>query len=131
MPNNDKKDISKSIKLLNDLSKYDNAQSIVCVNGYIIAIEAVEGTDSLLMRAASIREKIKQIDNKAGLLIKIPKKNKSKLVDLPVIGVKTLKLVKKANLNGVAINPKYTIIHNKKNFLSFAYSNNLKIYSVI
>ena len=28
MPNNDKKDISKSIKLLNDLSKYDNAQSL-------------------------------------------------------------------------------------------------------
>ncbi len=129
--NNDKYDISKSIKLLNDLSKYDNAQSIVCVNGYIIAIEAAEGTDSLLIRAASIRKKIKQIGNKSGLLIKIPKKNQSKLVDLPVIGIKTLKLVKKANLNGVAINPKYTIIHNKKSFLSFANSNNLKIYSVI
>tara|TARA_A100001035_G_scaffold273747_1_gene264692 strand:- start:864 stop:1685 length:822 start_codon:yes stop_codon:yes gene_type:complete len=131
MINNDKTDISKSIKLLNDLSKYDNAQSLVCVNGYIIAIEAAEGTDSLLVRSASIRRKIKQIDNKAGLLTKIPKKNQSKLVDLPVIGVKTLKLIKKANLNGLAINPKYTIIHNKKNFLAFAYSNNLKIYSVI
>ena len=131
IPSKIKVDIDKSIKLLDDLSKYDNAQSLVCVNGYIIAIEAAEGTDSLLIRSASVRRKIKQIDNKAGLLTKIPKKNQSKLVDLPVIGVKTLKLIKKANLNGLAINPKYTIIHNKKNFLAFAYSNNLKIYSVI
>ena len=71
----DKYDINKSQKLLNDLSKYDNAQSIVIVNGYI-AIEAVEGTDSLLKRAATLRKKLNHIDNKAGLLIKIPKKSK-------------------------------------------------------
>ena len=46
----DKQDFNKSIKLLNDLSKYDNAQSIVSINGYIISIEAAEGTDSMLTR---------------------------------------------------------------------------------
>ena len=72
---NDKKDKNKSIKLLNDLSKYDNAQSAVCINGYIMAIEAVEGTDSMLKRVISIRKNLNQLDIKAGILTKIPKKN--------------------------------------------------------
>ena len=125
------KDKNKSIKILNDLSKYDNAQSIVVINGYIISIEAAEGTDNLLKRTISIRMKLNQLEKKAGLLTKIPKIEQSKLVDLPVIGVNTLKLLKKANLNGIAINPKLTIIHNKEKFIKLARSYDLNIYNVL
>ena len=130
MINNDKTDISKSIKLLNDLSKYDNAQSLVMVNGYIIAIEAAEGTDSMLIRAANIRKKLNQSEHKAGILTKIPKKNQSKFIDLPVIGVRTIRLAKKVNLSGIAINPSFTIVHNKNKILKLAKENGLKIYNV-
>ena len=127
----DKKDVKKSIKLLNDLSKYDNAQSIVCIKGYILAIEAAEGTDNLLIRSAKIRKELGVIERKAGIITKIPKKNQSKLIDLPVIGEKTLRLIKKANLNGIAINPKLTIIHNKIRFLRLAKKYDLKIYNAL
>ena len=128
--NIDKEDKNKSIKLLNDLSKYDNAQSAVCINGYIIAIEAVEGTDSMLKRVVSVRKNLNQLDIKAGILTKIPKKNFSKLIDLPVIGLKTLRLLKKANLNGIAINARFTIIHNKSTFIKLARDYDIKIYNV-
>ncbi len=126
----DKKDILKSIKILNDLSKYDNAQSLVIINGYILAIEAAEGTDKLLMRTASIRKKLNQIMLKEGLLIKIPKKNQSKVVDLPVVGLKTLRLVHKANLKGIVINLEFTIIHEKEKFLNYVNEYKLKIYTI-
>ena len=118
------------MKILNDLSRYDNAQAIVIVNGYILAIEAAEGTDNLLKRTAAVRKKLKQLDRNAGFLVKIPKKNQSKLIDLPVIGLKTLILVKKANLRGIAINAKFTIIKNKDKILEYAKNNNLKIYNI-
>ena len=124
----DKIDLNKSINLLNDLSKYDNAQSIVCINGYIIAIEAAEGTDNLLKRVVSVRKQLGEIDTKAGLLTKLPKKNQSKLVDLPVVGPKTIELAKKANLNGIAVNERLTIVHNKLEFLKLANYYDLKIY---
>ena len=129
--NQDRIDGDKSVKILNSLSKYDNAQSIVVVNGYILAIEAAEGTDKLLTRTVSIRKSLDQIQFKCGLLVKIPKKNQSKYIDLPVIGVKTLKLIKKANLNGILINHRFTLIHNKPKFLEYAQNNNLKIYSLL
>ena len=126
----DKRDIAKSVNILNALSKYDNAQSLVCVNGHIIGIEAVEGTDELLKRSYVLRKKYNNIKNKIGILTKIPKKNQSKLIDLPVIGPKTLTLIKKSNLNGLAINRKYTIIENKHKTLKLLKDLNLRIYDV-
>ena len=128
--NSDKIDIAKSRKILNDLSKYDNAQSMVSVNGYIIAIEAAEGTDNLLRRVVSVRKNLDQINHKAGVLTKLPKKNQSKLVDLPVIGPKTLKLVKMANLNGIAIDPNYTMLYKKDEIKNLSRKLDIKIYSI-
>ena len=127
-PNNDAIDVNKSRKLLNEISKFDNAQAVVCVSGYIIAIEAAEGTDNLLNRVFDVRKDLNQLKFKAGILAKIPKKSQSKLVDLPVIGLSTLRLIKKANLNGIAIYPKYTLVHEKRKVLQYAKKYELKIY---
>ena len=100
------------------------------MNGYILAIEAAEGTDDLLKRTAIVRKKLKQLELNAGFLVKIPKKNQSKLIDLPVIGLKTLNLVKKANLSGIAINAKFTIIKNKIKFMKLAREYSINIYNI-
>ena len=126
--NRDAIDVDKSKKLLNEISKFDNAQAVVCVSGYIIAIEAAEGTDNLLNRVFDVRKNLNQLKFKAGILVKIPKKSQSKLVDLPVIGLNTLRLIKKANLNGIAIYPKHTLIHEKRKVLQYAKKYELKIY---
>ena len=60
----------------------------------------------------------------------MPKKNQSKLIDLPVIGLKTLNKVNKANLNGIAINSNLTMIDRKDLFLRKAYEYDLKIYDI-
>ncbi len=123
-------DIKKSSDLLDVLSKYDNAQSVVCAGGYIIAIEAVEGTDALLSRARLLRKDLDQIKIKAGFLVKKIKRNQSKLIDLPVVGPKTLKLIKKANLKGLAIDIKNTLIYKKEYFLRLAKEYDLIIYNI-
>lgn len=124
-------DIQKSINLLNALSKFDNAQSAVSVNGYIIAIEAAEGTDDLLRRVYKIRKEHNQLSYKSGFLTKKPKKYQSKLIDLPVIGPKTIKLINKAKLKGLAIDRMRTIVYRKTDVLKLIDEFNLKIYNII
>ncbi len=124
-------DIQKSNNLLNELSKFDNAQSVVCVNGYIIAIEAAEGTDDLLNRVFRLRKNLNQLDKKSGFLVKKPKKYQSKLVDLPVIGPKTIKLIRKANLKGLALDQSNTMIYKRDHVLKLIKQFKLKIYNVI
>lgn len=124
----EKEDIKKGKEILSALSKFDNAQSIVIEDGYILAIEAAEGTDQMLERVLKIRKKNKTIKEKKGVLVKIAKKNQSRLVDLPVLGPKTIDILSKANLASIALNPALTLILNKKDFISKAANENIDLF---
>ena len=123
-------DLKKSSDLLDALSEFDNAQSVVCAEGYIIAIEAVEGTDSLLNRSRRLRKDLGQLDRKSGFLVKKIKKSQSRFIDLPVVGPRTISLIKKANLKGLAIDIKNTLIYKKDDFLKLAKEYDLLIYDI-
>ena len=122
--NQDKNDIEKGFKILNSISKYDNAQSCIVSDGYVLAIEAVEGTDKMISRIRSIKKKISR-DLVEGCLIKIPKKNQNLNIDLPTVGVKTLDMMHKNKLNVLALRKEFTIVVEKKNFY-----RSLKKYSI-
>ena len=47
----------------------------------------------------------------SGMLVKFPKKNQSLDVDLPVIGPQTINLIYQANLKGIAVSSKFTMIY--------------------
>jgi DUF1009 family protein len=122
--NQDKKDIEKGVQILNSISQYDNAQSCVVLDGYILAIEAVEGTDKMISRIHSVKKKISR-DLIEGCLIKIPKKNQNLNIDLPTVGVKTLTMMYRNKINVLAIRKNLTIVVDKKKFYS-----SLKKYNI-
>ena len=130
-PNNRiKTDIKKGKSILLALSKFDNAQSIVIIDGYIIAIEAAEGTDQMLERVIQIRKRNKTINENKGVLIKMAKKNQSSILDLPVLGPKTIEIVAKANLASIALDPLSTLIFKKKTFLKKAAREKIDLFLV-
>ena len=123
-----KMDIKKGRDILIALSKFDNAQSIVIIDGYIHAIEAAEGTDQMLKRVIEIRKRNNTIHENKGVLIKMAKKNQSRLVDLPVLGPKTIEIVSKANLSSIALDPLSTLILNKETFLKKAKKESINLF---
>ena len=123
-----KMDIKKGRDILIALSKFDNAQSIVIIDGYIHAIEAAEGTDQMLKRVIEIRKKNKTIHENKGVLIKMAKKNQSRLVDLPVLGPKTIEIVSKANLSAIALDPLSTLVLNKETFIKKAKKESINLF---
>ena len=64
------------------------------------------------------------------LLVKKIKKNQSRFIDLPVVGPRTINLIKKANLKGLAIDIKNTLIYKKDDFLRLAKEYDLIIYDI-
>ena len=54
--NTDKSSISKGVRIIKSLSKFDIGQSVVINNGYVLAIEGPEGTDVTIKRIESNRE---------------------------------------------------------------------------
>ena len=45
---------------MDNLSKFDNAQGVVIDEGYILAIEAAEGTDNMLKRIINLNKNKKE-----------------------------------------------------------------------
>ena len=97
-PNNeDKIDIKKAITTLSRLGKYNFSQGVVVRNKKVVAIEGRDGTQKMLKRC-----KIKKFINK-GVLVKFPKKKQDLRIDLPAIGLKTLKQCESAGLKGIVL----------------------------
>lgn len=119
--NSDKKDIEFGVKLLNHLSKFDIGQSVIVEDGYVLGIEAAEGTDNLIARCADLRKK-----SCGGVLIKLSKIGQDNRLDLPTIGVNTIKNLAKYNYKGVAIQKNQVIIAEEEKTIKLA--NEHKIF---
>ena len=117
----DKIDINKAIKTLNRLGKYTFSQGAVVRNKKVIAIEGKGGTQKMLKRCKS-----KKFKNK-GVLVKFPKKKQDLRIDLPTVGLKTLKQCKLAGLKGIVLKAKCNVFLEKKKCITFANKNKMFI----
>ena len=114
----DKKDINKSIKVLNKTGAYTYSQGAVSRNNKVIAVEGREGTQKMLSN-------IKNKEN--GVLVKFPKKKQDTRVDLPTVGLNTLKQCTKAGLKGIVLKHKKNILLDKKKCIQYANKNKMFI----
>ena len=74
----------------------DIGQSIVMRNKTIIAVEAVEGTDATIKRAAAVR-------GEGGVLVKLAKPIQDLRIDLPAIGVRTIELMHENRISALVV----------------------------
>ena len=102
----DQLDIKKAINTLNNLGQYNFSQAVVVRNKKVISIEGKDGTKKMLER-----NKSKKFRNH-GVLVKFPKKKQDLRVDLPTIGLKTIKQCKTAGLKGIVIKNKRHVFYN-------------------
>ncbi len=116
----DKKDIKNAIKLLNKSKPYSHIQGAVGRNNSVI-LEKNKGTQSLLKNIK------KQKNKKNGVLVKFPKKKQDRRIDLPTVGLDTLKQCKSAGLNGIVLKHKSNIFLDKERSIKFANKNKLFI----
>ena len=114
-PNNkDRSDIKIAIKTLNNLGQYNFSQGVVVRNKQLISVEGKDGTKKMLKDSTS-----KKFRNH-GILVKFPKKKQDLRVDLPTIGLKTLKQCKATGLKGIVVKSKHNIFLDKDKCIDFA-----------
>ena len=104
-------DIQHALKLIATLGPFDVGQATVVADGNVIAVEAAEGTDHMLARIAELR-RLGRVSAPAhvGVLVKAPKPGQDRRFDLPSIGPRTLELVARAGLAGIAVTAGSTMI---------------------
>ena len=125
-----KKDIIIGKSIINDL-KIDNVgQATVVRNGNVVVIEDSYGTDFMLERADKIIKNFPKEKRRQGILLKFPKKNQDLKIDLPTVGVKTLKKCSKIGLKGIVVKANQNILLDRAKCISFANKNKMFICAV-
>ncbi len=97
-------DIAAGLAVLHALSPFDVGQAVVVIEGHVVAVEDIEGTDALLARVARLREagRIRTRPGR-GVLVKAPKRQQDLRFDLPTLGPATVEGAIAAGLRGVAM----------------------------
>ena len=114
----DKKSINKGISFFKKSNKLDHVQAIVIKDSKIIAKEERDGTKKMLSR-------LKKKSN--SILMKFPKNNQDLRIDLPTIGIQTLRDCKKFGLKGLVLKSKQNIFLDKDECIKFANRNKIFI----
>jgi len=112
-------DIKKGENILKKTNAFDHIQAII-VKKKSIFKETSKGTKNLI-------KKINKTKIQGGVLIKYPKKKQDLRVDLPTIGLDTLKDCKKAGLRGIVLKNKQNIFLEKNKCVNFANKNKMFI----
>jgi DUF1009 family protein len=91
-------DIGIGIHVSKTLGALDVGQSVIVQEGIVLGVEAVEGTDALLDRCRKLHRK-----GRKGVLVKSCKPQQDRRLDLPAIGMTTLRKAYQAGLAGIAV----------------------------
>ena len=98
-------DIARGCVVVRALGQVDVGQGCIVQQGIVLAVEAIEGTDAMLGRAAGLAR-----PGPGGVLIKLVKPGQDRRADLPTIGPNTIKAAAAAGLRGIAFEAGGTLL---------------------
>src|ERR1700712_5333544 len=108
-------DIGRGVQVARMLGSVDVGQGCVVQQGLVLAVEAIEGTDAMLLRAGALRR-----GGIGGGLVKIGEANQDKGADLPTVGPDTVRNAAAAGLRGLAFEAGATILAEREASLAAA-----------
>ncbi len=106
-------DIRQGFELAKVSARHKAGQSVVIKRGTVIAVEAFEGTDHMILRAG-------KVGGPDGVVVKVAQENHDMRFDIPVVGMGTLRSMKRARCRCLALEAGKAILLERERFLQAA-----------
>jgi DUF1009 family protein len=109
----EKKSIAYGRDVARHLAQFDIGQTVIVAESACVAVEAMEGTDATIERAGQIMASVGDAPStlsRALTVIKIAKPNQDMRFDVPVIGVKTIEVMRKAGATCLALDARRCLL---------------------
>jgi DUF1009 family protein len=110
----EKRDLDYGYKIARELGRLDLGQSVAVSDGACVALEAMEGTDAVMERAASL------VNGRVLRVVKLAKPNQDLRFDVPVIGLATVQLMARLRVSALAIEARKTLMVDRENLIQAA-----------
>jgi DUF1009 family protein len=120
----EKRDLDYGYKIARELGRLDLGQTVVVCDGACVALEAMEGTDAVMERAASL------VSGRTLRVVKLAKPNQDLRFDVPVIGLPTVQLMRHLNVSALAIEARKTLMIDREDLIRSADEAGVAIVAV-
>jgi UDP-2,3-diacylglucosamine hydrolase len=118
------KDLDYGRRIARELGRLDLGQTVVISESACVALEAMEGTDAVIERAASL------VNGSPLRVVKLAKPNQDLRFDVPVVGVPTVRLMKRVNATAIAIEAGKTLMIDRADLLNEANAARISIVAM-
>ena len=106
-------DIELGQKIAKATSGLDIGQTVVIKDGIVIAVDAFEGTDATILRAGKLA-------GPGVVIVKVAKRGHDMRFDIPVVGMHTMKTLRKARAAVLALEARRTILLERERVIAEA-----------
>jgi DUF1009 family protein len=114
-------DIEYGRRVADALAGFDVGQSVAICERACVALEAMEGTDAMLRRAASL------VNGRRLTLVKVARRREHLLFDVPVVGLSTIPVMHETGTTALAVEAGRTLMLDREEMLRQADAANLTI----
>jgi UDP-2,3-diacylglucosamine hydrolase len=120
----EKADIAYGLAVARQIAGMDIGQTVVVSGCACVAVEAMEGTDQAIERAARIAA------GKPLVVVKVSKPGQDMRFDVPVVGLPTIEQMMKSNATALAVDAAKTLLFDREQLLDTANSAGITIEAV-
>ncbi|QQS46760.1 MAG: UDP-2,3-diacylglucosamine diphosphatase LpxI [Acidobacteriota bacterium] len=114
-------DIDYGLHVATELARLDLGQTIVVKNQAVVALEAMEGTDATIRRAAEL------VRGRPLTVIKVAKPDQDMRFDVPVIGLETIRTLEECHVTALSLTAGKTLIFDRDETVAAADRHRISI----
>lgn len=115
-------DVRRGQEVALDVGRHDVGQTVLVKSGMVLAVEAFEGTNAAIKRAGSLGH--------GSVLFKAARAGHDWRFDIPVVGLTTLKKMKKAGVTALGFQAGRLLLLDRAKVVDFANRNGIAIVGI-
>jgi DUF1009 family protein len=120
----EQRDLDYGYRIARELGRLDLGQSVAVSDGACVALEAMEGTDAIIERAAAL------VNGRMLRVVKLAKPKQDLRFDVPVIGLATVRLMARLKVSALAIEARKTLMIDREDLIREADAADIAIVAV-
>ena len=116
----ERRDAEHGAVVMRDMGRHDVGQTVLVKDGMVLAVEAFEGTNAAIKRGG-------KLGGKGAVLVKGAREGHDMRFDIPVIGLKTLKVMKSAGVSALAFQAGRLLLLDREEVIAYANRKSIAI----
>ena len=116
-------DVKHAMNVVRDVGHLDVGQTVMVKSGMVLAVEAFEGTNAAIRRGG-------RLGGKGSIVFKAAREGHDMRFDIPVVGLKTLKVLHRAGATALAFQAGRLVMLDREDVINYANAHDIAIVGI-